>query len=207
MDARTINIANDGDAEDVVMAFATTGGGAADLEAWMARYPGEAGELARFAARQWAHGGGAVAASPDDAARTARMREIGITALRACQAQSAAEYAPFVGVLEAASARGLTPALLAARLGLTAPYIAKLHRRMFAFASLPAALINDLADALGRSADEVSAYLGAGGPQMARGASFSSESRPEATEAADFQTAIAGDAAVSKETRARYGRG
>ncbi len=192
------------------MAFATAGDGASgDVAAWMARYPRQAGEIARFAARQWAQENETTYAVPSDTAQTMRVREIGLSALRAYRAEktvAVVECAPLASLLDAAAARGLTPALLAARLGLTTPYVAKLQRRMFAFASLPAALIHDLAEALGRGADEISAYLQAGGPQMARGASFSSETRPEAGEASDFGSAVASDKTLSPETRARYGR-
>lgn len=203
MSTNTNNLIHADDADEVLVAFAQAGPGA-DLAEWASRHPRHARDLARVAAdRCWPESNSALA---DDAAAD-RLKSVGLATLRACRPQMAAavqsQAAPLTSLLDAAKARGLDMEALAARLSLTEQYVVKLHRRLFAPASLPKSLVRNLADTLGRAMDDVSAYL-AQPPRLAAGASYRADSAPAVGEQEDFAATLRADAELTDEQRAAY---
>ena len=195
MDIRKIaNITDSGD--EVLVAFTQAGPGA-DLAEWTRRHPEYARDLARAAAERWC-GEAEAERSLADAGAEARLRSAGLSALRALRGA-----APMTSLLGAAEAKGLDVDALAARLSLTEAYVVKLHRRLFAPDSLPRALVQSLADALGRAAGEVNAYL-AGPPRLAVGASYRSDSAPSVGEREDFRATLGCDPELTAAQRALY---
>jgi len=191
------------DADEVLVAFAQAGPGA-DLAEWARRHPRHARDLARVAAdRCWPETDAVFA----DAAAAERLKSVALATLRACRPQMAAsvvaQTAPLTSLLDAARARGLDMEALAARLSLTEQYIVKLHRRLFAPASLPKSLVRNLADALGSAMDDVAAYL-AQPPRLAAGASYRADSAPAVGEQEDFAATLRADAELTDAQRAAY---
>ena len=93
-------------------------------------------------------------------------------------------------LLQAAQERGFSRQSLAARLLLPDTLVLKLHRRLIQAASIPAELVEKLADALGRTANELTDYFKQPA-QMPLAASFRSDATPQA------QTETFGDALQS----------
>jgi hypothetical protein len=148
----------DGDA--IAVAFVQEGG--RDLPGWAARHPEHARTLAQLASH--AHFGAPMADS-------SRVREVGLAVL-------AARRPALTGLLQAAKAQGLGLDETAGALSLPEGLLWKLHRRLVAFESVPAALITRLAETLRRSTEEVRTYL-AQPPQLAVGASYRADEAPE----------------------------
>jgi hypothetical protein len=98
---------------------------------------------------------------------------------------------------------GLTAAKIAQAIALPLPFVAKLNQRLFTASSLPAALVGRIADAIGRSTDEVIGFL-AGPPTLARSAAYRSDDAPVVGEQEDFQAALLADDSVSAEAKATY---
>lgn len=184
---------NDGDA--VLIAFAQAGP-EASLADWMRRHPEHARDLARLAADRWAGERPPLAA---EAADEARVRAIGLAVFRAARPATA----PLASLKAAAQARGLDPEMVAARLGLPVPYFWKLHRRLFAAASIPPALVAALAEALGRGVEEVAAYLQRP-PTLAPAARYRSDGAPHAGAGEDFSQTLRADPEVTDAERARW---
>lgn len=181
--------AEDGDA--VLIAFEQAGP-EASLADWLRRYPEHAGDLARLALDRWA------GEQPSTSAETeteARVRAIGLAVFR--------RAAPLASLKAAAQERGLDPEAVAARLGLPVTYFWKLNRRLFAWASLPAALVDALAEALGRGVEEVAAYLQRP-PTLAPAARYRSDDAPRVGAGEDFAQTLRADREVTDAERARW---
>ena len=98
---------------------------------------------------------------------------------------------------------GQTPAEIAARAKISVTIFAKLERRLIRAASVPEKLIDDLAAAIGRSTDALSAYLG-GGATLPSGAMYRSTAAPSVSGDEDFFAAIAADRTIRPEDRAAW---
>lgn len=176
--------------DEVLTAFARTDG--ANLTEWMNRYPAQARELARFAAEQWA---GESRAAPTEA--VARIREIGLASLQA-RRNAAAEVVTFsaggalTNLVAAATAKGLDAEAVAAKLQVPYALFFKLHRRLIAAESVPTSFVRSLADTIGRTVDEVSAYLRQP-PTLAAGASYRADDTPTVGAQEDFAAALRSD--------------
>jgi hypothetical protein len=177
--------------DEVLTAFARTDG--ANLTEWMNRYPAQARELARFAAERWS-GEEKTPAKPE---AVARIREIGLASLQA-RRNAAAEVVTFsaggalTNLVAAATAKGLDAEAVAAKLQVPYALFFKLHRRLIAAESVPASFVRSLADAIGRTADEVSAYLRQP-PTLAAGASYRADDTPTVGAQEDFAAALRSD--------------
>lgn len=192
------------EADALLIAFAQEGP-EADLRIWAERHPSHARDFARLAATRWAgEEKGAV-----DTATVNRLRDIGMATLRACRPAPATAtparpaLAPLTHLLNAASSCGLSPDALAAKLEVPYGLLFKLHRRLLAPASLPGQLVNSLAEALNRTADEVAAYLRQP-PLMAAGASYRSDSVPEVGTQETFEEALVDDPETTLEQKSRW---
>lgn len=184
------------DADAIVAAFvdALEKGGVSVAE-WSGRYPQFGRDFARIAAQSF--GGGAVG---EDSATTDRLQRVAQSALLKYKAAYLGVQ-PLVSLVD--KERGVTAANLAKATLLPLPLVAKLNQRLFTAASVPAALIGRVADAIGRTTDEVIAFL-AGPPMLARSAAYRADDAPVVGTQEDFQAALLADDSVSPEAKAAY---
>ena len=195
----TLNInTHETDGDEILMAFADAGSGA-DLSEWATRHPAHARDLARFAADRWSETATPVALSLAELRAVARLQAVGRGVVGQCQN----EAAPLTSLMAAARERGLEFSALAARCEIPFAVLVKLHRRLIAPASVPAALVQRLADAVGRGADEVAAYLRQP-PTLALGASYRADDAPQVGEPETFADALAADAETTDAQKARW---
>ncbi len=176
------------DADAVVVAFAQETG--ADLGEWIRRYPAYARDLTRAAASRWSGETQQLVEAADNAT-TARFREMGMAALRACR-PAPRNAASFAHLLNAAKEKGLEAEALASQLEVPYGLLFKLHRRLLAPDSLPRTLVARLAEAIDRTADEVNAYLRQP-PMLAAGASYRADDMPQVGEQESFAEALTTD--------------
>lgn len=163
----------------------------AQVADWAARYPAQAREFAYLAADR---------AFPTPSADSAHAQSIGMSVLREKRAAYSATFASLKSVAEA---RGHTAESLAAALKLPLGLFWKLHRRLVSFETIPQVLINQLAEKLDRSVDELARYLRQP-PQLAAGASYRSDSAPQATQES-FASALGNDPDTTDEMRQSWG--
>lgn len=196
--------------DEVLIAFAEATPGEANLTDWMSRYPAHARDLARFAAERWS--GGESTAAAEDAAQTARIRDIGLSVVRSCRgvsatastATTAATAKPIKSLLVAARERGMEADTVAAALDMPVALFWKLHRRLIAPDSIPRNLVASLAETLNRAADDVAAYLRQP-PTLAAGASYRSDDAPRVSSAReDFADALRSDPETTDAGCARW---
>jgi hypothetical protein len=150
---------------EIAIAFATTKG--ATVTDFATRYPGSEGILAQVATEKWL--GGTV---PTNADTNINVRNIGLAMLEA--RKSALTFT----LNQLATEKGLDADSVAERLNLPVALFWKLQRRLIAFETLPATLAPKLGEVLGKTANEIRAYLRLS-PQIANGASFKSDTMPE----------------------------
>ncbi len=179
----------------------------ATLAEYASRYPNLARDFGRIAEANWAKQNGLTEdhslSMPADATLGARFREIGLAALHARPALATAPAtAPLQSLLDAAKARGLSRQDFAARLQLPDTLLLKLHRRLIDAASIPNELVGKIADAIGRTNDEIAAYLKQPA-QMPLGASFRSDSTPQA-QTETFANALQSDPDAMPEHKAAW---
>ena len=163
----------------------------AQVADWAARYPAQAREFAYLAADR---------AFPAPSADSAHAQSIGMSVLREKRAAYSATFASLKSVAEA---RGHSAESLAAALKLPLGLFWKLHRRLVSFETIPQALISQLAEKLDRSVDELARYLRQP-PQLAAGASYRSDSAPQATQES-FTSALTNDPDTTDEMRQSWG--
>lgn len=183
------------------------------LTEFMRRYPHAADALADFAATA-----SIIENSPDTESQTeseSRTEEETIvrrgmeTAARLIGARRASltpgETRSLAGLRNEAEAWGLTVQALAAATRLTVPLLVKLDRRLIRFASIPRQAIERIGVALGRSFDEVAAYL-QGDSQFAPQASFRADAAPQMPDQQDFFDAVETDLMLSEEQKDEWRR-
>lgn len=190
--AENLNI----EADEIVTAFANAlENGGANVADWSGRYPQFGRDFARIAAQNFAGPN-----SVEDNAATERLQRVAQNTLRKYKTAYLGVQ-PLVSLVDKES--GITAAKIAQAIALPLPFVAKLNQRLFTASSLPAALVGRIADAIGRSADEVLGFL-AGPPTLARAAAYRSDDAPVVGEQEDFQAALLSDASVSAEAKATY---
>lgn len=188
------NLNIEGDA--VVSAFADAlENGGASVADWSGRYPQFGRDFARIAARNF---GGA--AESENGIETERLRRVAQGTLQKYRAAYLGAQ-PLVSLVD--KERGITAASIAQATALPVPFIAKLNQRLFTAASVPATLIERVADAVGRTAEDVVAFL-AGPPTLARAAAYRADDAPVVGEQEDFAAALLADPSVSPEAKAIY---
>src|SRR5579859_228943 len=170
------------------------------LRLWLARVPAYADTLVEWttdaALTECAD------ALPEDPALVARTVEIGERSLSAFRDRKAAHTQPALTSLkEAAARRGITLKTLADSLELGLPLVAKLEQRLLRLESLPARLIDRLADSLQVSTRQVRAYLGQP-PKLSSAALYRADAAPRTGAQEEFEHAIktcAGMTAAQKQ--------
>ena len=155
---------------------------------WAERYPAQAREFAYLAADR---------AFPAPSADSAHTQAIGMSVLR--EKRTAYSAVAFTSLKSIAEAKGHTAESLAAALTLPLGLFWKLHRRLVSFETIPQALLSQLAEKLDRSVDELARYLRQP-PQLAAGASYRSDSAPQATQES-FASALSNDPDTTDEMR------
>jgi hypothetical protein len=95
---------------------------------------------------------------------------------------------------------GLSPRQLAQRLGIGMSVFAKLNRRIIRGASVPARLVERLAEEIQASVEEVRSYL-LQKPVLAQGAAYKADQAPTVTEAQDFDEAVRTSPDMSPEEK------
>lgn len=176
-----------------VEAMEASGSSATALE-WMKRHPSHARQFAQFASEyrggSFRPFGEAAYSAPIS---TTRIRQIGMEAVRAKRAAMAqSSNVPLRSLLAAAGEKGLDGAGAAAALEVPFGVFVKLHRRLIAPASIPAAFLQKLSDTIGRSIDEVTTYLRQP-PTLAAGASYRADDTPTVGSQESFADALRSD--------------
>jgi hypothetical protein len=129
-------------------------------------------------------------ALPADPTLVERTVAIGKRTLAAYQTRRAASAEPPLASLkETAGKRGLTLKALANGLDLGLPIVAKLEQRLLRLESIPARLIDRLADSLQVSAKQVRAYL-AQPPALSSAALYRADAAPRTGSQEEFAQAI-----------------
>ncbi|MBC7809187.1 MAG: hypothetical protein H7145_23885 [Akkermansiaceae bacterium] len=184
------------EADAIITAFADAlENGGASVADWSGRHPQLGRDFARIAAQNF--GGWAGGA---DNATTERLQ-------RVAQGVLLKHKSAYLGVQVLTSLvdkeRGITAANIAQATSLPLPFVAKLNQRLFTAASIPATLVGRVAEAIGRTTEDVVAFL-AGPPMLARAAAYRADDAPVVGEQEDFRAALLSDASVSPEARATY---
>jgi hypothetical protein len=161
----------------------------AQVADWATRYPAQAREFAYLAADR--------AFPAPHADSSARTQSLGLAVLR--EKRTAYSAVTFASLKSVAEAKGHTAESLAAALTLPLGLFWKLHRRLVSFETIPQALINQLAEKLDRSVDELARYLRQP-PKLAAGASYRSDSAPQALQES-FASALNNDPDTTDEMR------
>ncbi len=173
------------DEDDVLQAYAQARRAAPDdrtlLRAWAARFPDHADALIAVSFAGLAAGvslSDPLEDGPEDAETVALGRAFLDDYFMPAQ---------IVSLVDEARARGLTPPAFAKTLRLDTPALGRLNQRLLEAATLPRALVRRVAEALGRSADEVAAYLSRP-PRLAAGAQYKAKAAPVLRESAPQQS-------------------
>jgi hypothetical protein len=175
--------------------------GGARLEDWVKRYPHHERALVQYAVYDYVFEQCTPASNPQTEA-TAFLAQA--TAVRERMCRSAAVAAtPLSSILAAAKELGMAPAAFAQRLGLSAPEVTKLDRRLFRVASLPRTLVAEVASALNRSMTDVIAYLRMPAT-LSPQASYKADHAPRTTAQEEFGQAVQSSRTMTEELKARW---
>lgn len=166
------------------------------LRIWLDRYPEHATDLIHWATQApIADRAETLYADPEGEARTLA---VGLNVVAEFRARYEAS-------LPSLLTRGLNASALAERLSLSVPLVFKLERRLLSFASLPAALIDRLADVLQVTERQVRDYLNQP-PTLAAGASYRADNAPKAVRQQDFLQAVRTDHEMTEEEKAFWSK-
>ena len=163
----------------------------AQVADWAARYPAQAREFAYLATDR---------AFPAPTADSTRAQSLGLSVLREKRQAYSTTFASLKSVAEA---KGHTAESLATALKLPVGLFWKLHRRLVSFETIPQTLLTQLAATLDRTVDELARYL-CQPPQLAAGASYRSDTAPEALQES-FASALGNDPDTTDEMRQSWG--
>lgn len=173
------------------------------LKEWVARYPDCAEEVVQWTVdapvQDYAE------TLPADAEADARALTIGRHTLNELRARmtASATVRSLVSLKEAARAAGLNLKTLANQLGVGLPLVMKLEYRHLRVASLPASLLQQIAETLQVQIEEVRVYLHQS-PTLAPGASYNHDGVPQATTQEDFAQAIRACSDMTEEQKERW---
>ena len=132
------------------------------------------------------------ASLPENAPGEAKTRAVGRQVLAEMRARYTVQSAPVLTIIslqDAAKAQGKTLKTLARQIGIGFTVACKLQDRLIHAATVPQALVQRLADALGLSGEQVRAYLQQP-PRLAAGAMYKSDGVPQAAAPQDFTEAV-----------------
>ncbi len=188
--------------EDVLTSFAVadTATEPATLREWVQLYPQFERELAELAS----HLPVDPMALPETGGTEAFI-EKGMAGLQALLAKQPpmGDPRPIAGLFAEAKQQGLSSNALARKVGLPVTMLAMLDRKLFRFASIPAAVHSALSHALEIPERTIAAFL-QGQPTFAVGAAFKSKQAPKLPEQVDFLEELERDPGLSKKARARW---
>lgn len=158
------------------------------LKTWIARHPELANEIVR-----WATDAPILAYADSllsDEATEARAQSLGKLALAEVRAryETGRVSAP-ASLIDTAKQKGWTVQSLTERLNIGRTTLAKLEQRLFRAATVPAQLVEALADALQVNPAQVKNYLNQS-PTLAAGASYKSDGVPAVSEQEEFARAV-----------------
>ena len=178
---------------------------AEDLAAWVQQYPQYYKELTDFTvARSLMLYLPPVSTEPvDEAALFTRGMSVVRTVLRGEREKRVAAEPPPASLLQEGQRHGLNLHRLAALTDLSAALWRKLDRRLIHPESLPAQLLQSVADAIRHPVAVVQRYL-ALPPKLAYGAQYRSRTTPRLGEQEDFFEAVRNDVTLSDEQRQRW---
>ncbi len=186
-------------------AIAAAGPGGANLAAFVDAHSAYAKEIIEYAANSYVFERGAIynaeLATPEaETAFLAKASEIRARLMAAEGTEQRFESPAPTSLSEAARQRGLTTPALAQRLRLSPLEVVKLNQRLFRPASIPAALIQRLAEALDRTVETISSYLRLP-PTLSAQASYKADAAPRMTEQSDFEEAVESSRSLSEEDK------
>ena len=151
------------------------------LREWASRYPAHADALIGVSYAEFT-AGISLTDPLEDGPEDAETVALGGAVLDAHFAAPTA----LLSLVAEAGARGLAPRAFAQSLRLDTPTLSRLNQRLLEAATLPRALVRQVAQALGRSTDEVRAYLRCP-PRLATGAQYKARQTPVLRESAARQ--------------------
>ena len=194
------------DVDDVLLTFSEAREAAPDdktlLRFWTSRYPQFADELIAVDYARLMTGmtlTDALEDGPEDAEITSLGREIIAKSRQASRP-------PLTSLVSDAAARGLDAGAMASALRLDRLLLGRLEQRLLDAATLPMSLIRQIAQLLGRTTDEVAAYL-RGGPRLAMQAQYRARLAPSLSSEAtrpSFAEALQGGQNMSEEDQAYW---
>ena len=171
--------------DDVLLAYAQARLAAPNdrtlLREWASRYPAHADALVGVSYAEFA-AGVSLTDPLEDGPENAETVALGRAALDA----HFAAPPPLLSLVTEAGAHGMAPRTFAQSLHLDTPTLSRLNQRLLEAATLPRALVRQVAQALGRSTDEVRAYLRRP-PRLATGAQYKARQTPVLRESAARQ--------------------
>ncbi|MDQ3748722.1 MAG: hypothetical protein M3367_06895 [Acidobacteriota bacterium] len=169
------------------------------LREWMDKYPQFAADLMDFAAAR-----AIVRYSPEPeiaAADESRYKEFGLNNLREILSGSAEKNETAIASLtELAKAKGLNKLKFAAALDVSLSLVMYLENKRLEFASIPRAVIGKIAQVLETGEDLIASYLNQP-PDLATGASYKTETRPDNIKPKSFTEAVCEDQQLSAEQK------
>lgn len=172
---------------------------------WIRRYPHYAKELAEFTTSWLVLETADVStedADIDEEALIARGMEVVHGLLnKNPPTDQEAEEKPITNLVEEAGAQGLTRVGFATALGLGSQVLSKLNRGMIRATSIPAELINRIAEVIHRRPSTVAAFL-LRGPRLATGAEYRATRRPTVADQQDFFEAVRDDTTIGDGDKA-----
>ncbi len=169
--------------------------GGAELRNLVSRYPQHAHEIVEYALEDCLVREGAEC--------TPETEIEAMLLARAAAVRNRLRAASIPGLLELAKQRGLSPAALSRSLGLGLALLTKLDRRLVRAASIPSALVERLAESLGRSREELAAYLRQP-PRLSAQASYRAHAAPRVEGIEDFSDALESCPGITDDTRAYW---
>lgn len=197
-------VSADADVYDAVQAYANALADAphdpALLPAWLRAFPQFGEELRAVSWHTWTRETDRRSAGEaDEAEEDPVIVGMGRSVL-ASLFPLASSAPPLTSLLQAAQAQGLSAGEFARAVRLDVFLLARLEQRLIRAASLPRALVEQIAHTLDRSAADVALYL-RGRPSFAAGAHYKARQAPQVGAPVDFSVALA---ASSPDTRAAW---
>ncbi len=177
--------------------------GGTRLEEWVRRYPQHERALVQFALCNFLFEQGGTAAEATPAQETLFLERAAMIRRKMMRSMTPPAPARLRSLVDAAKERGLSVPALAERLRLTPLEIVKLNQRLIRAATIPNALVRQLASLLERSREEVADYLSLP-PTLSAQASYRADRTPRAQEPQDFRDALKDNPNLSEEQRAYW---
>lgn len=168
------------------------------LQRMIEEYPQFASEIEDFAAAR-----AVIRFAPEpefNAGEESRYQEIGLENLRAVLSGGASQETSLQSLTDAAKAKGLNRSKFAAALGLSVSLVQYLEKRRLNFASIPGTVVAKVSEVLETSEMAIANYLSQQ-PDLAPGASYKTNARPEELQPKSFAEAVREDQTLTNEEK------